>query len=170
MNLWDNGTVTQHTYSTVTPSLHETPFVGNASLEWITNHLQSPDDPFFAYIGPHAPHFPYTPPAWYENLYTNVTAPRTPNFNKHFEDFHGFVSTNPSLQDDAIAFIDQSWGDRLACMLAVDDIISSIVESVNKYDPNWENTYFIYTSDHGYHLGQWRIACAKKQAYETDIR
>ena len=32
------------------------------------------------------------------------------------------------------------------------------------------NTYILYTSDHGYHLGQWRIPCSKQQMYETDIR
>merc|ERR1712087_630531 len=33
-----------------------------------------------------------------------------------------------------------------------------------------ENTYIFFTSDHGYHLGQFRIPAEKVQPYETDIR
>ena len=32
------------------------------------------------------------------------------------------------------------------------------------------NTYFIYTSDHGFHLGQWGMGYDKRQLYEHDIR
>ena len=32
------------------------------------------------------------------------------------------------------------------------------------------NTYFIYTSDHGFHLGQWGMGYDKRQLYEHDLR
>jgi len=33
-----------------------------------------------------------------------------------------------------------------------------------------DKTFFVYTSDHGYKQGQWRIGTSKQHPYETDIR
>ena len=33
-----------------------------------------------------------------------------------------------------------------------------------------DNTYIVYTSDHGYKLGQWRVGTSKQHPYETDIK
>ena len=43
----------------------------------------------------------------FENAFPNASAPRTPNFNARVDNFHGFVSTNPLLENEAIGFIDQ---------------------------------------------------------------
>ena len=79
------------------------------------------------------------------------------------------VSINPPLNETAIEWIDQLYRDRLRSLLSIDDIIHDVIEYLIKYDV-LNNTYILYTSDHGYHLGQWRIACSKQQMYETDIR
>jgi len=41
--------------------------VGNASLSWIRSVVSqgAGHKPFFAYLGPHAPHLPSTPAPWY---------------------------------------------------------------------------------------------------------
>eukprot|EP00615_Pteridomonas_danica_P007325 CAMPEP_0114334970 /NCGR_PEP_ID=MMETSP0101-20121206/4739_1 /TAXON_ID=38822 ORGANISM="Pteridomonas danica, Strain PT" /NCGR_SAMPLE_ID=MMETSP0101 /ASSEMBLY_ACC=CAM_ASM_000211 /LENGTH=205 /DNA_ID=CAMNT_0001466425 /DNA_START=877 /DNA_END=1491 /DNA_ORIENTATION=- len=58
---------------------------------------------------------------------------------------------------------------RLRTLLTIDDIvkdISLLLESKDVID----NTYFIFTSDHGYHMGQHQLGSCKRQPYDTDIR
>merc|ERR1719229_158945 len=59
--------------------------------------------------------------------------------------------------------------DRLRSLLSVDDMVAEIVRAVDEYD-GWDNTYVIYTSDHGYHIGQYRLPCEKYQPYEETVR
>eukprot|EP00051_Salpingoeca_urceolata_P006520 m.86125 g.86125 ORF g.86125 m.86125 type:complete len:112 (+) comp14865_c0_seq2:941-1276(+) len=49
------------------PKEYTTSLIGNASLSWISDVVESGRDhpPFFAYLGPHAPHLPATPAKWY---------------------------------------------------------------------------------------------------------
>ena len=51
---------------------------------------------------------------------------------------------------------------RLRSLLSVDDLVRetfAYLTSVNE----WDNTFFIYTSDHGYNLGQVRALCLKPE-------
>ena len=106
----------------------------------------------------------------YADKFNNSQAPRTPNFNPTTNvDKHAVVTANPRLNSTAIAWIDELYKDRLRSLLSVDDMIGDLIDYLTKN--NLLNiTYIIYTSDHGYHLGQWRIPCSKEQMYETDIK
>eukprot|EP01084_Bolivina_argentea_P023304 43456_1 len=75
MNYYMNGTITIKNFS-LTPSLHETPMVGNASLEYLNEIIsnKSINKPFITWIGVHAPHYPADPTDWYSDLYANETA------------------------------------------------------------------------------------------------
>ena len=47
------------------PSSYQTAQIGNASVAWIAEKAAaSATAPFFAYVGPHAPHYPATPAPW----------------------------------------------------------------------------------------------------------
>ena len=124
------------------------------------------------WIGPHAPHGPAIPAEWYGNKFMNITAPRTPNYNFQSHDKIDYISNNPSLisPSNSSEYIDQEMRDRLRTLLSVDDIVDDIFKILNKYPDILNNTYIIYTSDHGYHLGQWRVPHTKHLPYDTDIR
>lgn len=134
---------------------------------------QSNDTPFFAMITPPAPHAPFTPaPRHNHSMFANVTAPRTPNFNiaSRLLDKHWLVRMPPApLTDASIDRIDQFYRSRWQTLLAVDEMIESLIaklQQLNLYD----DTYVIFTSDHGFHLGQFSMPYDKRQPYETDIR
>jgi len=75
----------------------------------------------------------------------------------------------PPLSDRARCWEKRHFTNRWASLLSVDDIVEGVynkVEAAGLLD----RTYFIYTSDHGYKQGQWRIGTSKQHPYETDIR
>lgn len=57
-------------------------------------------------------------------------------------------------------------------MKSVDDLVEAVVSKIADGDNELDvdNTFFIYTSDHGFHLGQYGMMYDKRQLYENDIR
>ena len=162
--------------NTSDPSSYQTSQLGNASLEWIESKL-SQNEAFFGYIGVHCPHVPYTPPKWFENEFNNVSLPITPNWNMTFysdKDQIPFVLNNPPISNISYQSMIQIYRDRLRAQLQVDVIIDELDSILTKYDEingnGWNNTYVIYTSDHGYKIGQWNLVCEKSFFYDFDIR
>jgi len=151
--------------------LYQTSQIGNRTLSWLDTAIQG-DAPFFAYVGPHAPHFPAMPAPWYATAFDDVELPITPNYNALDEDGDGkseHAQKNPPLSDRAKCWETRHFQNRWASLLSVDDLVDAIynkVESAGLLD----RTYFVYTSDHGYKQGQWRIGTSKQHPYETDIR
>ena len=156
-DLYTNGSYGLHniTNGKVQPSTYQTSQLGNASIEWIKEITTNPDysdKPFIFWFGPHAPHCPSTPAAWYADAFNEAIAPRTENFNAKVYNHHDFLSTNPNMTDEAIYYIDALYRDRLRCLLSVDDAVYGIYNTLKDLNI-LDNTYIIYSSDHGFHLG-----------------
>ena len=58
---------------------------------------------------------------------------------------------------------------RLKSLVAVDDIVRQVVEYLKNVG-EWNHTYFFYTSDHGYNLGQFRVDSHKTMVYDHNLR
>ena len=152
----------------ITPKDYLTSVIGNATVEFVENSLKS-SKPFFAYIAPHAPHVPATPAPWYESEFSNGTAPRTPNYNYSALDHHYVIRMQPPITTKQGQEVDELFQNRWRTLLSVDDITKTLVELLQKYN-QLDNTYFVWTSDHGFQLGQLRLPSCKLQPYEHDIR
>jgi arylsulfatase A-like enzyme len=63
---------------------------------------------------------------------------------------------------------DQLYRRRIRSLQAVDDGIASLVDTLRRTG-QLANTYLVFTSDNGFHLGQHRLPAGKQTAYETDI-
>ena len=48
----------------------------------------------------------------------------------------------------------------------MDDLLEGVLNQI----PDMDNTYVIFTSDHGYHMGQFGMTIGKRLLYEIDIR
>ena len=164
---------TLSTKDPVFDTAYQTTQIGNRTMRWlqtaVDESLTKAGRPFFAYIGPHAPHFPAQPAPWYEHAFDGLTAPVTPNYNVSSPGKAQHVRQNPPLDKEAKCWEDQHFRDRWSSLLSVDDILGEVVQYLTHRDV-MEQTYVIYSSDHGYKLGQWRLGTSKQHPYETDIR
>jgi N-acetylglucosamine-6-sulfatase len=169
-NLVDNGTNWIETLGTpteVTASWYQTSQIGNRSLQFIRDSVAM-KRPFLAYLGPHAPHYSADAPPWAQDLFSDMKAPRTPAWNVSSPDKALHVAQNPPIDADMEAHIDIHFRDRWRAIVGVDDMVGIIHEELEKLGV-LTNTYFFYSSDHGYKLGEWRIGCSKQHPYESDV-
>jgi N-acetylglucosamine-6-sulfatase len=58
---------------------------------------------------------------------------------------------------------------RKRCLKSVDDLVESIMNALNETDL-LDDTYIMFSSDHGYHTGQFSLPYDKRQPYEFDLR
>jgi len=153
---------------------YQTPQLGNRTLRWLDTAIkeykaeEGKNRPFFAYIGPHAPHFPAQPAPWYEHACDDIDAPYTANYNASSPGKPQHIRQNPPFDDRVKCWQNQEMRDRWASLISVDDMINDIYEYLEATEI-LDNTYIIYSSDHGYKLGQWRIGTHKSHPYETDV-
>lgn len=125
--------------------------------------------PFFLYLAPFAPHEPATPAFRHLNLFPDLTVPQTPSFNEaDISDKGPGLNGNPLLTDAQILEMDNLYRERVRSLQAVDEMIAELVKTLNETG-QLENTYIVFTSDNGFHMGQHRLYSGKEFLFEEDI-
>jgi N-acetylglucosamine-6-sulfatase len=125
--------------------------------------------PFFMYLATFAPHQPATPAPRHANLFPNARAPRDASFDEaDVSDKPQFIQALPPLRPMAIQRIDALYRKRIQSLQSVDDMIETLVRELQRTGV-LNNTYIVFTSDNGFHLGNHRMVMGKQTAYETDI-
>ena len=135
-NYFNNSWVNQSTVVNTgeAPEDYTTSVMGNASVRWIKSVLDSGKDhpPFYAWIGPHAPHLPSIPAPWYEThpigLLTPPRADVDPRYNYSASDHHPLVAVQPILDGLDAQSIDAEYAKRMRTLLSVDDIVVALHE------------------------------------------
>mmetsp|Transcript_17725 Transcript_17725/g.54530 ORF Transcript_17725/g.54530 Transcript_17725/m.54530 type:complete len:508 (+) Transcript_17725:42-1565(+) len=158
---WVDSVAGAITYTGDDPTNYTTSLVGNRTVEFI----ETATAPFFVAAAVRAPHAPQLPPPWYKDALPNVTIPRSGAYNASTEGKPAWMATNPPLTAKEGASYDAKYADRWRSLLAVDDLVAAVFEAVNL-----EDTYVFYTSDHGFHLGHFRLPPLKMHKYEMDVR
>ncbi|CAH1990327.1 unnamed protein product [Acanthoscelides obtectus] len=126
-------------------------------------------NPFFMMLAPPACHAPFTPAKRHEHTFNGTKVVRNPAFNYTSSGKHWLVRMQPQQLPQNVSILDDIQRHRLQSLLAVDEMVKTIVEEVESAG-EINNTYFIFTSDHGFHIGQFSLPWDKRQPYETDIR
>jgi N-acetylglucosamine-6-sulfatase len=125
--------------------------------------------PFFLFLATFAPHKPSTPAKRHAGLFTDLKAPRTPSFNEaDVSDKPDGVRKLPRLTPAQINTIDVLYRKQMLSLQAVDEAVAALVKALQETGA-LANTYIVFTSDNGFHMGQHRLEPGKYTAYETDI-
>ncbi|MDF1563938.1 MAG: sulfatase [Deltaproteobacteria bacterium] len=126
--------------------------------------------PFFLHLSVLAPHHPSpVAPRHADCLKQGWKAPRTPNFDE--PDLRDKASPQqvPRMKASTILATDEEFAKRLCSMKAIDDGIATLIAKLEA-SGQLANTYFIFNSDNGFHLGNHRFRTGKRMPYEEDIR
>jgi len=125
--------------------------------------------PFFLYMATYAPHRPSTPARRHANLFPALQAPRTPSFNEsNVTDKPSRIRAMPRLKTGQIATIDALYRKQRQSLQGVDEAVAAVVQALQETG-QLANTYVVFTSDNGFHMGQHRLQPGKYTPYETDI-
>ena len=150
---------------------------GDAGSEYFTDVLSglatdfirttNTSSPFFLETASFAPHGPYTPAP--RDLGTfNVKLPRTGAFDKANTNPPSWLAKRPPLTQAQIDKLDHDFNLRVEAVQAVDDMIAALRKTLVDTGLD-KSTYFIFSSDNGYHMGEHMMLYGKETAFDTDI-
>ncbi len=165
----ENGMFVDYQESGQAESQYMTDVLSRKAVDFIRRSETNPA-PFFMYLSTFAPHEPAKPAPRHDGLFMELQVPRTASFNEaDVSDKPDGIRYDPLMTDKEIARLDELYRQRVRSMQAVDEMIEQLVIALEETG-QLENTYIIFTSDNGFHLGQHRLRAGKGNPYDEDIR
>lgn len=150
-----------------TPAEHMTDALSKLGQDFIT---EQKGRPFFLELATFSPHAPYTPPARYAKAFTDLTYPRSPAYGARPDsNAPQWLAVRPPLDAKAGRRFDAIYRKRVQSAKGIDDMIGAI-RKVLAQQGLADNTYVIFTSDNGYHMGEYSLTTGKMTPFDTDIR
>ncbi len=139
------------------------------AVDWVVNR-RKPDQPFFLYLSLNKPHAPLTAPAEFEALYDIDQIPDTP---LPPPDWTLYEHTTPWRHREAWAKLDAQTKRRTTlrywALCSYSDAQFGRLLGALRAQGLYENTDFIFCSDHGDSLGE-RYRFSKYSLYEPSVR
>ncbi|KAG1675376.1 hypothetical protein FOA52_012295 [Chlamydomonas sp. UWO 241] len=146
---------------------HQTDIIRDKALSYIDDAVER-DEPFFISLYPTAPHDQglgkvAVPCARHAGMYRNENLPRTPNWGVR-------LPANMGMRDNVdMGFSNSKYIPRLESLAGVDEMMDAIVTRLEEQGV-LNDTYVIFTSDNGFHLGHHSLSYEKYTPYEEDVR
>lgn len=151
-------------------SIHPTDYYSEWAMRFLDYSTDSSKDPPFAlFFQTNAPHLPAEPAKRHENLYKDARLPGGAAFNEaDVSDKPEWVGNLPRLGKKRRTEVREDYRNALRSLRGVDEAVNEMLTLLARRG-ELENTYVVFTSDHGQHFGEHRWAKergAKATAYE----
>ena len=129
-------------------------------------------NPFFLWLSFGAPHqYENGPPLFQRqdaDEFRDVPLPRPPSFDEaDVSDKPPWLSAAPGLTDEQVRAMTTEHRGRLRSLQTVDRAVRNIVEVLAEAG-ELDNTYIVFTTDNGYHMGEHRLEAGKYMPYKED--
>ncbi|MBI0294110.1 sulfatase [Streptomyces sp. PRKS01-29] len=146
-------------YLTDVLSKKATSFIGSSAAE---------KKPFMLEVATFAPHGPATPAPRDEDTFPGLKAPRTDAYDKATRNAPKWQSILSPLTSKDKKEIDRRFAKRVRSVQAVDDMIGQLEKTLEEKGLA-DDTYIVFGSDNGFHMGEHRLRPGKQTAYDTDV-
>jgi N-acetylglucosamine-6-sulfatase len=124
--------------------------------------------PFMLEVATFAPHAPYTPAPQDKDKFPGLQAPRGPAFDQLPANAPKWLASRAKLTADETKAIDNAFRKRVQAVQSVDRMIGSLRATLTKAGIA-DKTVVVFSSDNGYHMGEYRLTPGKQTAFDTDI-
>ena len=162
--LYSDGKVVHYGHR---PSDYLTDVLARSGVEFIDKAAAS-RRPFFLELATFAPHAPYVPAPRNAHAFPGLQVPRTPNFDVLPTHAPDWLAPHHPLTPRQLADVNDAFRRRARSVLAVDSMIGRIEQALAANGVA-RRTYIVFSSDNGYHTGQYRLLPGKLTAFDTDI-
>lgn len=148
-------------------SVHQTDAITEKAVEYIKQQAEN-NKPFYLAVSFNAAHeidpkngvpAHYLIQPRYSDLYQDLFIPAPPSStNKHWQEFPDFFKNEKNIARErwqgflsSPELFERNTKDYYRLITGLDEAVGEIIDAAQKYAPN---TVFIYTSDHGFSLGE----------------
>jgi N-acetylglucosamine-6-sulfatase len=150
------------------PADYLTDVIANRGLSFI-DRATTDNRPFFLELATFAPHQPATPAPRDADRFPGLTAPHPPSWDLLPSNAPLWLANHRALRPAQIEKINRLFRLRAQSVQAVDEMIARLQARL-RADGVADNTYIVFSSDNGFHTGEYRLAPGKMTAFDTDIR
>jgi arylsulfatase A-like enzyme len=149
------------------PRAYMTTVLDNLGNQFISSSLLN-HQKFLLEVSTFAPHFPGIPAPQDEERFPHIRAPRSLKWNTLPTNAPPWLATRPGLTKDQIARCNKSFRSRVLSVQAVDRMVGHLEDTLAQWG-ELNNTIFVFSSDNGFHIGDYALTPGKLLAFDTDV-